>query len=592
MVGKNKKKKITIKRVAKEIAVGVRVCCSNVTFEPSEQMKSDGVDKLLGKAEGTVAGYEVKSKKWFVKFDKMEGMQLFAKRNMTVLDFVEQEVRPKTTNNVVLVSKATKKASAVVVGDKPGGRILTLTQMERDCDESGTPTHSPFASVARKQAPSTPPPVILTKRPRLSSPHGGSSVTSPLASGTSTHQSPRKSVSGPTSPGTQQSTPTPKTANTSAHSTPALKDVPLSTNVASVVPLTQEAEVIAGDGPVQYNLEAMTPAMILQHLKTTGLDPREYSDERTESFDTSERFVLRDIEPATEENDATVDNDDVRTTDDLGYETDDTVMTHGEAAATDDEEKEDTGQFPQDLEVFIEQNSDATPPPIVGQRLTFHDLEDNELDSEIRLRSEQAREQAMAEEAILEVDEIGDKVLHWVPVTKSVPEADEDQQYEEVGVRGVKFNSKEFNPLDYFILMFPGDWREKLNQLNIRIVSEQERKQEENRDRKKRERGDYMEKCSEDEFFRFIGIIITLSLNRNGGKPLWSAKGSETCAAANFGKFVCGFSNINMYLSLDVRPFHEGGTISRSSAGILVYHGKPQPRTPWISVVVHLQFHR
>ncbi len=75
MVGKNKKKKITIKRVAKEIAVGVRVCCSNVTFEPSEQMKSDGVDKLLGKAEGTVAGYEVKSQQWFVKFDKMEGMQ-------------------------------------------------------------------------------------------------------------------------------------------------------------------------------------------------------------------------------------------------------------------------------------------------------------------------------------------------------------------------------------------------------------------------------------------------------------------------------------------------------------------------------------
>ncbi len=200
--------------------------------------------------------------------------------------------------------------------------------------------------------------------------------------------------------------------------------------------MMQEAEVIAGNAPVQYNLEATTLARILQHLKTTGLDPSKYSYEKTESVETFESFVLRDIEPATEENDKTVDNDDAATVDNLRYETDDTVMTNGEASAADDKETEDTGQFLQDLEVFIEQNLDAAPPPIVGQRLTFHDLEENTLEWKIRLRSEQARKRAMAEDAVLEVDEIGNKVLRWLPVAKSVPESDKVLQYEEVGVRG------------------------------------------------------------------------------------------------------------------------------------------------------------
>ncbi len=286
MAGKNKKKPVAFKHVVKEIGVGVQVCCSNVSFEPSEKMKADGVDKLLGKAEGVVVEFEVKSKKWFVKFDNMEGMQLFAKRNMTVLDFVEKEVRSKTKNNVVLVSKKSKLSAVVAGGNLSGGGMLTLTQMERDCNESGTSTHSPFVGAGRKQAPTTPPPVIMTKRTRLESPHGGLSVTSPVAAAASTRPSAQLPCAGLTSPGTQQSTPTPKTANTSSHSTPASKDLPVVTNAASL-PMTQDSKVLEGDGPVQYNLEATTPAQILQHLKTTGLDPTEYSDEKTESGETS-----------------------------------------------------------------------------------------------------------------------------------------------------------------------------------------------------------------------------------------------------------------------------------------------------------------
>ena len=101
----------------------------------------------------------------------------------------------------------------------------------------------------------------------------------------------------------------------------------------------------------------------------------------------------------------------------------------------------------------------------------------------------------------------------------------------------MKFNSQEFNPLNYFILMFPGDWRLKLHQLNVRIDKERKPKWEKNKKWNFRERGDCMERCSEDRFFHFIGIIIAASLHPNGGKPLWSNKGSSTCAAPNFGKF-------------------------------------------------------
>ncbi len=149
----------------------------------------------------------------------------------------------------------------------------------------------------------------------------------------------------------------------------------------------------------------------------------------------------------------------------------------------------------------------------------------------------------MAEDTIVEVDKINDEVLRWVPIAKSVPSADQEHgDYEELGVRGVKFNSQEFNPLDYFILMFPGDWRLKLHQLNVRIEQERLRKQEASRERKGRERGEYMTKCTEDEFFRFIGIMIAASLHRNGGRPLWTSKSTETCAAPNFGMCVPSIS--------------------------------------------------
>ena len=64
----------------------------------------------------------------------------------------------------------------------------------------------------------------------------------------------------------------------------------------------------------------------------------------------------------------------------------------------------------------------------------------------------------MAKDAVLEVDEIRDEVLRWIPIAKSVPKTDEDLQYEEIGVYGVKFNAKDSNLLDYFNIMFPGDW--------------------------------------------------------------------------------------------------------------------------------------
>ncbi len=218
--------------------------------------------------------------------------------------------------------------------------------------------------------------------------------------------------------------------------------------------MTQDAKVLDGEGPVDYNLEATTPARILQHLKTTGLDPDANiaDDKRKESVHSPESFELQDIRADTEVEDSTITNDD------LGYDTDDTMQTNGETAAADEAPKEDITQYPMDLEVFIEQNLDATPPPLVGQRLTFRDLEDDKLDVEVRHHSEHARSQAMAEEAVVKVDETNDEVLRWLPVAKSVPSKEEEHNdYEELGVRGVKLNSKELNPLEYFILMFPGD---------------------------------------------------------------------------------------------------------------------------------------
>ena len=78
MVGK-KKKPISVKHVSEDVGIGVRICCSKVHFEPLEQHKRDNVDQLLGKVEGTVTNFEVKLKNWFVKFDKLDGMQLFTK---------------------------------------------------------------------------------------------------------------------------------------------------------------------------------------------------------------------------------------------------------------------------------------------------------------------------------------------------------------------------------------------------------------------------------------------------------------------------------------------------------------------------------
>ena len=78
-------------------------------------------------------------------------------------------------------------------------------------------------------------------------------------------------------------------------------------------------------------------------------------------------------------------DDTTANTENLGYKTDDTIQTQGEGAAADKVETDGTVQFPQDFEVFIELNSNAAPPPILGQRLTFHNLEENELNSEICL---------------------------------------------------------------------------------------------------------------------------------------------------------------------------------------------------------------
>ncbi len=156
----------------------------------------------------------------------------------------------------------------------------------------------------------------------------------------------------------------------------------------------------------------------------------------------------------------------------------------------------------------------------------------------------------MLEEAVVEVDKVNNDVLWWVPIAKSFPAIDSDKlDYKDIGVVGVKFNTQDFNPLDYFILMFPGDWHLKLHQLNVRIDKEQIHKQQENKQRKVQERGDYMEWCTEDEFFRFIGIIIAASLHQNGGRPLWMTKGTETCAAPNFGEFWHGHKIVYGFLT-------------------------------------------
>ncbi len=249
-----KKKQNRFKKVAKDVATGVRVCCSNVVFEPSAEQKLAGMEQLLGKAEGVIVDFEPKSKKWIVKLDN-NSMQLFTKRQMTVLEFVEQEVRSKTNKNVVLVKKKTPPSA--VVGGGHAKNTLTLTQMERLCHESGTPTKAPIGANTRKAPPSTPPAIVMTKRPHL------------------------------TLPTSEQSTPTPKTANTSGHSTPASKASQTTNNVASL-PFTQDADVMDGDGPVEYNLEAVTPAKILHHLKSTGLDPSQYGEDNTESIETAD----------------------------------------------------------------------------------------------------------------------------------------------------------------------------------------------------------------------------------------------------------------------------------------------------------------
>ncbi len=310
------------------------------------------MDKLLGKGEGVILQLEPKGKKWLVQLDN-GSIQAFSKKDMTVMDFVEQEVRPKTKNNVVLVAKKKKTApSAVVVGSPQN--LFTLTQMERECHQRGTPTKAPTASVLRKSPPSMPPPATQNKRLRLSPSSGDNSHRSASAASIQ-----RPANVGLMSPETDQSTPTPKTANTSAHSTPGSKNTTATTVTAASLPLTQDAEIMDGDGPVEYNLEATTPARILQHLKSTGLDPSEYKDDdnNTDSIDSADTFQLRDVEAADEIGPVTDD------TENLGYETDDTIITQGKGAAADEAETDNTVQFPQDLEVFIDQNSDAVPPP-------------------------------------------------------------------------------------------------------------------------------------------------------------------------------------------------------------------------------------
>ena len=78
-----KKKTIKVKKVAKDVAVGVRVCCSNVVFQPTEKQKLEGKDKLLGKAKGVVLDFKMKSKKMDCETRRLQGECLATILQMT-----------------------------------------------------------------------------------------------------------------------------------------------------------------------------------------------------------------------------------------------------------------------------------------------------------------------------------------------------------------------------------------------------------------------------------------------------------------------------------------------------------------------------
>jgi hypothetical protein len=68
---------------------------------------------------------------------------------------------------------------------------------------------------------------------------------------------------------------------------------------------------------------------------------------------------------------------------------------------------------------------------------------------------------------------------------------------------------------DLFLLLWPGDWKNQLNNLNVQIVT----KNESNRRNQSRHRAIAL--VSDNEFFVFIGIMIAAAPAGKGGAALF-----------------------------------------------------------------------
>ena len=199
---------------------------------------------------------------------------------------------------------------------------------------------------------------------------------------------------------------------------------------------------------------------MLGHLKNAGIEEAVIDGESAmESIQTFETETEPELQPLAVLH-GKKDIYDIPDEDSLGYETDTTnasVTDEPDENPADLEEDEDTTQFPTEMYTHVGYNSDGPPPSFARDIYPEKDM-DVDFGAATATKNNQAKNVALMDRNVI-AGLVTKDALVWQPIHESHVKKVKD--YTNNGIRGAFKECRDnIDYLEYFIQMFPMDWRE------------------------------------------------------------------------------------------------------------------------------------
>ena len=142
--------------------------------------------------------------------------------------------------------------------------------------------------------------------------------------------------------------------------------------------------------------------------------------------------------------------------------------------------------------------------------------------------------------------------------SESVQGEDSNEEYPCVGVRGIDWADRDLNMMDVLVKLWPGDWRQQLEQMNKMLLAEMSRSS-------RSKKGTVVKEVTEQEFWLFLALMLSACPFGKGGGAFYGRNHKEVLflhlilvkyfCAASIQLFICfplfantNFSSLAIYL--------------------------------------------